>query len=158
MHCPKCHQTEAKVIDSRQLDEGMTIRRRRRCDNCEHRFTTYERVQRQMPMIEKNDGRLENYSREKILKGLKKACQKRPISLDQIEDLVDRLEKFLEERQRPQVSADLIGEFVMTSLNLLDPVSYVRFASFYWNYADVEGFVKTLKNAPKQKTTATERH
>jgi transcriptional repressor NrdR len=100
-------------------------------------------------MIEKNDGRLENFNREKIIKGLKKACQKRPVSLDQMEEIVDRLEKFLEERTTPQVSSDQLGEFIMASLKLIDPVSYVRFASFYWDYVDVEGFVKTLKNNVK---------
>lgn len=149
MHCPKCHETETKVIDSRQLDEGYTIRRRRKCDRCDHRFTTYERTQIKLPMIEKNDGRLENFNREKIIKGLKKACQKRPVSLDQMEEIVDRLEKFLEERTTPQVSSDQLGEFIMASLKLIDPVSYVRFASFYWDYVDVEGFVKTLKNNVK---------
>lgn len=149
MHCPKCAQTETKVIDSRLLLEGQTIRRRRSCTDCGFRFTTYESFEAELPVVVKSDGRRENYNREKILSGLKKACQKRPISIDQIEALLSNMESALSESGKKEVDAHEIGEMIMERLKEVDPVSYVRFASFYWEFKDISDFVKSLqKNAP----------
>ncbi|MCO4792108.1 MAG: transcriptional repressor NrdR [Bacteriovoracaceae bacterium] len=147
MHCPVCVAEDTKVIDSRLLMEGKTVRRRRKCLSCEHRFTTYEKFQVQMPVVVKSsDGRRESYNRDKILKGLKKACQKRPISMEQIDELLDDLEKSLLEFEGKEVPSSFIGEHIMQSLNKLDPVSYIRYGSFYWNFDDVEDFVSSLKS------------
>ncbi len=146
MHCPQCHAEDTKVIDSRLMLESNSIKRRRKCDKCETRFTTYENVQWQMPVVIKKDGRRENYNREKIMKGLKKACQKRPISLDELNKLIDSVERSLIENNPNEVDGKYLGELVMDHLKELDPVSYVRFASFYWDYKDIEDFVFGLRH------------
>ncbi|MDD0853968.1 transcriptional regulator NrdR [Halobacteriovorax sp. GB3] len=145
MHCPVCNAQDTKVIDSRLLLEGQTIRRRRKCCNCDNRFTTYEKIQIQMPEIVKNDGRRENYNREKILKGLKKACQKRPITTKQINSLIDTVEREIISKYPDEAPANQIGKLTMSKLYELDPVSYVRFASFYWNYKNIESFISSLQ-------------
>jgi transcriptional repressor NrdR len=146
MECPKCGNDDTKVIDSRSSDEGESIRRRRKCESCDFRFTTYERHQIQLPTIVKNDGRRETFNREKVLRGLKKACQKRPVSIDQLNQLIDEVEQFLITRQgAEEIKANEVGEAVMAKLKELDPVSFVRFASFYWDYQNVQDFVKTLQ-------------
>lgn len=155
MECPKCGFNNTRVIDSRSSDEGESIRRRRKCDHCHFRFTTYERHQIQLPMIVKNDGRRETFNREKVLKGLKKACQKRPVSLDQLNQLIDQVETTLIEKAKRnnEILAHEVGEAVMNELRELDSVSFVRFASFYWDYQNVQDFVKTLQkdfNAAKR--------
>ncbi len=154
MHCPSCGTSDTRVIDSRLLQEGKTIRRRRKCSDCEARFTTYEKLQIQLPLIIKGDGRREPYGREKIMKGLKKACQKRPISMEALDQLLDQLEKFLLESEAKEVKSTKIGEYIMANLYLLDPVSYVRYGSFYWNYGDLEDFVKSLKIKPQFKNSS----
>lgn len=146
MHCPNCNAQETKVMESRTLIEENSIRRRRKCDACEMRFTTYESIHIQMPIIVKKDGRRENYNREKIMKGLKKACQKRPISMDAINLMINSVEKSLLEVSQTEVNASDLGEIIMDHLKKLDRVSYVRFASFYWDYQDIEDFVYGLKN------------
>ncbi len=157
MHCPKCHAPDTKVVDSRINPEGNAIRRRRKCEGCGERFTTYEKSESVIPMVVKNDGRRENFNRDKILRGLTKACQKRPISMDQLELLLDETEQSLIECGKPEVPANWVGEFVMRKLYELDPVSYVRFASFYWDYQDIDSFAKNLHKKPhaqkKQDTT-----
>lgn len=147
MQCPQCHHSDTKVIDSRSSGEGGgSIRRRRKCEQCDFRFTTYEKYQMVLPMIVKNDGRRENFSREKILKGLKKACQKRPVSVDQLEQLIDEVEALLSAQSGvSEINAQIIGEAVMSKLRELDPVSFVRFASFYWDYQSIQDFVRTLQ-------------
>jgi len=146
MHCPSCNAQDTRVIDSRMLLEENTVRRRRKCDTCEMRFTTYENIFIQMPLIVKKDGRRENYNREKIMKGLKKACQKRPISIDNINLMINQVERSLLELSQNEVQASDLGEIIMDHLKQLDRVSYVRFASFYWDYQDIEDFVYGLKN------------
>lgn len=146
MHCPLCNAQDTKVIDSRMLLEENSVRRRRKCDACEMRFTTYEAIHIQMPLIVKKDGRRENYNREKIMKGLKKACQKRPISIDDINLMINGVERSLLELSQAEVAASDLGEIIMNHLKKLDRVSYVRFASFYWDYQDIEDFVYGLKN------------
>lgn len=144
MHCPSCHAQDTKVIETRILQNGMAVRRRRRCEDCDKRFTTYENFTQQLPALVKADGRRENYNREKIIKGLTKACQKRPVSRDQIHDLIDGLERHLGEISLKEIRSDFIGNYVMEELYKLDPVSYVRFASFYWEFNNIEDFVNIL--------------
>ncbi len=146
MFCPSCNTQDTRVIDSRMLLEENSVRRRRKCDACEMRFTTYENIHITMPLIVKKDGRRENYNREKIMKGLKKACQKRPISIDEINLMINGVEKSLLELSQAEVKAKDLGEIIMDHLKKLDRVSYVRFASFYWDYQDIEDFVYGLKN------------
>jgi transcriptional repressor NrdR len=154
MHCPSCGESDTKVIDSRLLQEGKTVRRRRKCPDCEARFTTYEKLQVQLPLIVKSDGRREAFNREKVMKGLKKACQKRPIAVDRLELLLDDLEKFLLDAEGKEFMATEVGQYVMASLYDLDPVSYVRYGSFYWNFKDLEDFTSSLKNKPELKIIA----
>ena len=146
MHCPSCNAADTRVIDSRMLLEENSVRRRRKCDVCEARFTTYENIQIQMPLIVKKDGRRENYNREKIMKGLNKACQKRNVSTDQLNKLLNNVEKSLLEISRTEVHARDLGEIIMDVLKELDRVAYVRYASFYWDFKDIEEFVFGLKN------------
>ena len=127
------------------------IRRRRECLNCKERFTTYERIEQNMPLVVKKDGRREAFDREKILSGVKKACQKRPISLLQMEDLVRRVEKFFQESGEKEVSAVTIGEKVVRGLYSLDDVAYVRFASVYRSFKDVNEFMTELQDILKNK-------
>lgn len=146
MHCPSCNAQDTRVIDSRMLLEENSVRRRRKCDACEMRFTTYENIQIQMPLIVKKDGRRENYNREKIMKGLNKACQKRDVSTDQLNKLLNNVERSLLEISRTEVRARDLGEIIMDLLKELDRVAYVRYASFYWDFKDIEEFVYGLKN------------
>lgn len=146
MICPQCSDSETKVIDSRLQLEGQSVRRRRKCDKCEFRFTTHEKIVHQIPPLVKADGRRETFNKEKVLKGLKKACQKTDISSSQIDDVVESLEGMLRDYPAKEVPSKLIGEYVTEKLRQLDPVAYVRFASFYWNFNDIEGFVTSLKN------------
>ena len=151
MKCPGCGNIEDKVIDSRNTRDGDMIRRRRECLNCKERFTTYERMEQTMPLIIKKDGRRETFDREKILAGIKKACQKRSISLEQMEDLVHRVEKFFQESGDKEVSAVTIGEKVVRELYSLDDVAYVRFASVYRSFKDVNEFMIELQDILKNK-------
>ncbi|MBC96924.1 MAG: transcriptional regulator NrdR [Halobacteriovoraceae bacterium] len=145
MYCPSCQTTDTKVIETRILNNGMTIRRRRRCEQCDKRFTTYEMMNIQVPDVAKADGRREAFNRDKIVKGLTKACQKRAISRDQIHALIDSLERYLTDLNEKEVTTDVIGNYVMKELYKLDPVSYVRFASFYWEFDNIPDFVDTLE-------------
>src|SRR5438128_2490723 len=131
MKCPFCGHQEDKVVDSRASSDGVAIRRRRECLSCTKRFTTYEHVEEQQLMVSKKDGRREPFDRNKLLSGLVKACEKRPISMDQIEDLVDAIEREVSANFEREVSSRQIGERVMKRLHGLDPVAYVRFASVY---------------------------
>jgi transcriptional repressor NrdR len=142
---------ENKVIDSRMNKEGDIIRRRRECLNCGDRFTTYERLEKSLPFVVKKDGRREEFSREKILDGVKKACQKRPVSIEQIEALVDRVEQHFQDLGEKEISAVLIGEKVVKELYHLDDVAYVRFASVYRSFKDVNEFMVELKEVLKDK-------
>ncbi len=146
MKCPFCRDLENKVIDSRLSKEGDIIRRRRECLRCERRFTTYERVEEMLPMIVKKDGRREVYDRMKVIAGLKKACEKRPVSMEAIELNADRIERMLQDRGEKEVSSSVIGEAIMRALYDLDKVAYVRFASVYRSFEDVNEFMKELKD------------
>lgn len=146
MKCPFCASGENKVIDSRISKDGNAIRRRRECLGCGRRFTTYEFVEEVLPMVVKKDGRREPFDRTKIRAGIIKACEKRPISIDAIESVVENVEKFCEEFQGKEIPSTIIGEKVMSELQLLDGVAYVRFASVYRQFRDVSDFVKELKD------------
>ena len=144
MRCPFCDHPEDKVVDSREAQDGRATRRRRECLKCGRRFTTYERVDEILPQIVKKDGRRESYDRDKIVKGLEIACQKRPVSREQIEALVGAVERQLAEVGEREVRSSVIGETVMARLKELDPVAYVRFASVYREFRDVKDFVSEL--------------
>lgn len=146
MYCPNCNATDTRVIDSRLLLEENSVRRRRKCDACETRFTTYENVQIQMPLIVKKDGRREQYNRDKIMKGLNKACQKRNISTDKITNMVKKVERSILEISPTEVRAHDLGEIIMNELKELDRVAYVRYASFYWDFKEIDEFVYGLQN------------
>ncbi len=145
MRCPFCGKMEDRVIDSRVSREGEVIRRRRECVACGRRFTTYERVEESLPLVVKKDGRRETFDRSKILTGLKKACEKRPVSADALERIVDRIEARLQEEGRKEVPSREIGEAVMAELQTLDAVAYVRFASVYREFRGVDEFVEALR-------------
>ena len=134
MKCPSCSGMENKVIDSRLNKEGNVIRRRRECLSCTDRFTTYEKLERSLPLLIKKDGRREEFDREKIISGVRKACQKRPVSTKDIEDLVDRVEQHLQELGGKEVHAVKVGEKVIREIYNLDDVAYVRFASVYRSF------------------------
>lgn len=145
MRCPKCGCQEDRVIDSRASREGATIRRRRECEKCHYRFTTYEEVEHEGLMVLKRDGRREEFSREKLLAGIKKACQKRPVSLKAMDDLVDHVVVAVTERYESEVPGDFIGKTVMDGLRQLDEVAYVRFASVYRRFQEATDFVQEVK-------------
>ena len=144
MRCPFCAHQEDKVVDSRSSREGIVIRRRRECLGCQRRYTTYERVEEVLPLVVKKDGRREPFDRTKILQGLKKACEKRPVGLSVIEEVVDRVEKKMLEMGEPEIPSRVIGEEVMTQLHGVDQVAYVRFASVYREFKDVTQFMDEL--------------
>ncbi|HEX4341840.1 MAG TPA: transcriptional regulator NrdR [Verrucomicrobiae bacterium] len=150
MRCPKCSCLEDKVIDSRASREGATIRRRRECTQCGHRFTTYEEVEREGLVVLKRDGRREDFSRDKLLSGLKKACQKRPVPLHVIEELVDKIVETVNNKYEGEVPADFIGTLIMEGLRGIDDVAYVRFASVYRRFEEATDFVQEVKKLEAQ--------
>ena len=145
MRCPYCKKIQDKVIDSRESSEGVTIRRRRECLKCGRRFTTYERVEEVPLLVIKKDQRRELYDRNKVLAGVQKACEKRPVSREAQEKIVDDLEKMLDEKYEKEVPSSVLGEFIMDELINLDQVAYVRFASVYRQFKDINHFLKELK-------------
>jgi len=145
MKCPFCGSAESGVVDTRETKDGAEIRRRRICESCTKRFTTYERIEELMPMVVKKDGRRETFERMKILTGLRKACEKRPISLGTIERIVNEIEYQLQEAGENEISSTQVGEAVMRRLYALDQVAYVRFASVYRAFKDIGDFVSELK-------------
>ena len=144
MRCPYCGEEETKVVDSRQADEGRSIRRRRECINCQKRFTTYETVETVPIMVVKRDGRRQPYDRNKIRNGLVRACEKRPVSLEEMDDLADSIEQNLQNAMVREVQTSEIGEMVMERLKPLDQVAYVRFASVYRQFKDINSFMAEL--------------
>ncbi|MEJ7728179.1 MAG: transcriptional regulator NrdR [Polyangiaceae bacterium] len=150
MRCPFCSHLEDKVIDSRATTPGDVIRRRRECEACARRFTTYERVEDILPTVVKKDGRREPFDRAKLVKGLRIACNKRPVSTDQIESVCDAIEKESQESELREVAATEIGERVMAHLRELDEVAYVRFASVYRSFRDIDEFLTELGKLVKR--------
>ena len=151
MRCPYCSKINNRVVDSRLSKDGKVIRRRRECNECGRRFTTYERVELSLPMVIKKDGRREPFSREKIIAGIQKACQKRPISIEKIEEFVDSLEAHFQELGKKEVPSSEIGELVINKLREWDEVAYVRFASVYRQFKDVSEFMRELEEIKKNK-------
>ncbi len=151
MKCPFCHETENRVIDSRLSKDNNMIRRRRECSKCSRRFTTYERVEEMMPVVVKKDGRRETYERIKIINGLKRACEKRPVSINTIEAIADRIERNLQERGEKEILSSVIGEATMRELHDTDEVAYVRFASVYRSFKDINEFMVELEELLKER-------
>jgi transcriptional repressor NrdR len=145
MKCPFCTHIEDKVVDSRESKEGEVIRRRRECLNCSKRFTSYERIDQVPHLVVKKDGRRERFDREKVMQGLLKACEKRPVPVKAMEDIVDRIEAMVHESPDHELPTTQVGEFLMESLRDLDKVAFVRFASVYREFKDVDQFMNTLK-------------
>ena len=145
MKCPYCRNTETKVVDKRETGEFDTTRRRRECLKCEKRFTTYERIERVDLSVVKKDGRKEPFDKEKIRNGVLRACEKRPVTLEQIDIIVDSIESDLRKLKSTEIKSEKIGEKVTSALKKLDNVAYIRFASVYKNFKDVNDFKKELK-------------
>lgn len=152
MKCPFCSHLESRVIDSRLSREGDVTRRRRECEECERRFTTYERVEEILPLVVKKDGRRETYDRLKIITGLKKACEKRPISIETIEEIADHIERTLQGRGEKEIPGAMIGEEVMRHLYDLDKVAYVRFSSVYRSFQDIDEFMSELRDLIRERS------
>lgn len=146
MKCPFCGSLENKVIDSRLSKDGAVIRRRRDCEECGRRFTTYERIEEILPMVIKKDGRRELFDRAKVLAGLQRACEKRPVSVNDLEKIVDKLEQGFQESSDREIPTSIIGEKLMKELHELDEVAYVRFASVYRQFKDINQFMDELKD------------
>lgn len=151
MTCPFCGHREDKVIDSRESKEGDVIRRRRQCMQCERRFTTYERSDEVPFMVVKKDGRREKFDRQKVFSGLLKACEKRPVSMSKLSEIVDEIETRVVESADRELSTTEIGEIVMHRLAALDKIAYVRFASVYRDFQDVDAFLNEIKSLVLQK-------
>ena len=151
MRCPFCGHVEDKVVDSREAKIGDTIRRRRQCEGCRRRFTTYERIDEIPYMVVKKDGRREKFDRQKVLAGLLKACEKRPVAMGKLEALVNEIESHVAESPDRERPATELGELVMNRLKKLDKVAYVRFASVYLDFKDVREFMDELKDLLKAK-------
>ncbi len=145
MKCPFCENIDTRVIDSRPTEEGYAIRRRRECDNCKKRFTTYEKVEEIPFMVVKKDGSREAFDRAKVLNGIIKACQKRPVSISAIETIVGDIERGLNNMMEKEIESKIIGEVIMEHLKELDEVAYVRFASVYRQFKDVNTFVAEIE-------------
>jgi transcriptional repressor NrdR len=151
MRCPVCHRSDSKVVDSRETTDSRSIRRRRECLECGRRFTTYEYVDVVMPMIVKKDDRREPWDRNKVLAGLRKACEKRPVSAEAIDDAAATVERRVQESGVSEVPSSAIGEAVMSCLKDLDDVAYVRFASVYKSFRDIEEFMDALETISKER-------
>lgn len=153
MRCPKCACQEDKVIDSRSSREGATIRRRRECIQCGHRFTTYEELEHEGLMVQKRDGRHEEFSREKLLSGIRKACQKRPVTPAVMEELVDHIVAEVTAKFENEVPGEVIGTLVMDGLREIDSVAYVRYASVYRRFQEATDFVQEVQKLEKLEAT-----
>lgn len=146
MECPNCHENSSRVIDSRPSDENRAIRRRRECEKCGFRFTTFERVEKAPLLVVKNDGTREPFNREKILHGVIMAAQKRPVSSEQLNTLVDHVDNAIRKQGVSEISSKDIGEYVMNELANIDDVAYIRFASIYRQFKDVSGFMEAMED------------
>lgn len=151
MKCPYCNYEDTKVIDSRPTEDGHAIRRRRGCEKCGKRFTTYEKVEESIIMIVKKDGSREAFDRGKLMNGIIRACEKRPVPMATIEEMVDRIERGLNNLMQKEVKSDFIGELVMDELKKVDQVAYIRFASVYRQFTDVETFTKEIEKLQDNK-------
>ncbi len=159
MKCPFCNNDDTKVIDSRPTEDGHAIRRRRGCDKCGRRFTTYEKVEEIIMMVVKKDGRREAFDRSKVLNGIIKACEKRPVPMTEMESMTDEIEKTLSNSMEKEVESYYIGELIMNQLKNVDEVAYVRFASVYRQFTDVNTFIKEIEKliGPKKSSRSSQR-
>ena len=146
MRCPNCHYKNTRVMDSRPIEEGQAIRRRRECESCDFRFTTFERIEEIPLIVVKKEGIREEFSREKLIRGLIKACEKRPVALEQLEQLAMEVEKELRSRGMAEVQSQEVGALIMDRLSVIDEVAYVRFASVYRQFKDISVFLDELKD------------
>ena len=151
MKCPFCENADTRVIDSRPTEEGHAIRRRRECDSCSKRFTTYEKVEEMLLMVVKKDGNREVFDRKKVLSGIIKACEKRPVATDDMEKVVAEIERGLNNTMEKEIESKFIGELIMEQLKKIDEVAYVRFASVYRQFTDVNTFVREIEKLLKSK-------
>jgi transcriptional repressor NrdR len=151
MKCPYCEHSESKVIDSRESKNGFSVRRRRECLSCKKRYTTYEKIEEIPYMVVKKDGRRQQFDDQKLLKGLLKACEKRPIPMAELEEIVEAIENMLQEKPEKEINVVDIGQYVMDKLHALDKVAYVRFASVYRDFKDVVEFKEELEKILKEK-------
>ncbi|MDO4912435.1 MAG: transcriptional regulator NrdR [Lactobacillus sp.] len=151
MECPNCHKNSSKVIDSRPSDENRAIRRRRECENCGFRFTTFERIESTPLLVVKNDGTREAFDREKIMHGVMAAAQKRPVTSEEFEQIVDKVENRVRKQGVSEISSKKIGEFVMDELANVDDVAYIRFASIYREFKDMSNFMKTMEEIMRKR-------
>jgi transcriptional repressor NrdR len=151
MRCPFCGHLHDKVVDSRESKEGDAIRRRRQCLGCQRRFTSYERIDEIPYMVIKKDGRRERFDRQKVLAGVLKACEKRPVSMIQLETIADKAETMVQDSSEREVPTTRVGEMIMNELKTLDKVAYVRFASVYLDFKDVQEFMSELKDLLKSR-------
>jgi transcriptional repressor NrdR len=151
MKCPFCGHLQDKVVDSRESKEGDAIRRRRQCLECKRRFTSYERIDEIPYMVVKKDGRRERFERQKVLAGVLKACEKRPVSMIQLEAIADKAEVMVQDSSEREITTTSLGEMIMTELKTLDKVAYVRFASVYLDFKDVQEFMSELKELLKSR-------
>lgn len=151
MRCPACGSEENRVLESREVDDGIAVRRRRHCQKCDSRFTTYERVELKHVVIVKKNGNREPYEREKLARGIYRAFEKRPIPVEQIELMISRIEQMIQSFSEPEIISSRLGEIVMDELIKIDAVAYVRFASVYRSFADIKSFERELNNMKKQK-------
>lgn len=158
MRCPVCGKIEDKVIDSRLAKDNTVIRRRRQCLACLKRFTTYERIEEVLPYVIKKDGRREAFDRRKIVEGMLRACEKRPVSVDRIEAVADSIEQDLMEKSEKEISVSYIGERIMEALQDMDDVAYVRFASVYRSFRDIDEFIREIKELYELKETRTDQN
>lgn len=145
MHCPYCSEKESRVVDSRASEDGYSIRRRRECTSCKRRFTTYERLEETPLLVVKKGGSREQFNRGKLLNGISRACEKRPVSIDTIEDMVAEIEKRLRDEYDREVNSQIIGEKVMDKLQDIDDVAFVRFASVYRQFTDLNSFISAIE-------------
>ena len=156
MHCPFCAHTETQVVDTRVADDGAFVRRRRQCAHCGKRFTTYERIEEVLPMVVKADGRREPFDHNKVVAGVRAACEKRQVPLSEIEELVDDIEKQLQETGEKEVEAATIGEEVLVRLSEIDDVAYIRYASIFRNFKDLEEFTRELNSLVEERARRAE--
>ena len=144
MKCPYCNNSDSKVIDSRPVEDGLAIRRRRECEKCKKRFTTFEKIENSLLVVVKNDGRRESFDRNKLINGLLKACEKTKITYEDVEKIAERIERALNNTMEKEIESKMIGALIMDELRNLDQVAYVRFASVYHKFTDVNTFVQEV--------------
>jgi len=152
VQCPRCQYNGTRVVDSRPADDGRAIRRRRECESCSFRFTTFERIEQAPILVVKKNGNREEFNREKLLRGIIRACEKRPIAMEQMEAIVDEVEREIRKRGENEIPSEKIGEYVMERLAKIDEIAYIRFASVYRQFKDIEVFMKEMQELERKRS------